>query len=75
MLDILAAHLLGIVPEDDEVVVAGNRGAPVVLNDRSRSGQAYGRIVRRILGEDVPIPELNGHGGFFHRLGKLFSRR
>jgi septum site-determining protein MinD len=75
VLDILAVHLLGIVPEDDEVVVAGNRGAPVVLNDKSQSGQAYGRIVRRILGEDVPIPELNGRGGFLHRLGKLFSRR
>ncbi len=75
VLDILAVHLLGIVPEDEEVVVAGNRGAPVVLNDKSQSGQAYTRIVRRILGEDVPIPELNGHGGFFHRLGKLFSRR
>src|SRR5215813_15119502 len=75
VLDILAVNLLGIVPEDEEVVVAGNRGAPVVLNDKSRSGQAYARIVRRILGEDVPIPELNGHGGLFHRLGKLFSRR
>ncbi|HKA56654.1 MAG TPA: septum site-determining protein MinD [Candidatus Binatia bacterium] len=75
VLDILAVHLLGIVPEDEEVVVAGNRGAPVVLNDKSQSGQAYARIVRRILGEDVPIPELNGHGGFLHRLGKFFSRR
>ncbi|MBI3800736.1 MAG: septum site-determining protein MinD [Deltaproteobacteria bacterium] len=75
VLDILAVNLLGIVPEDEEVVVAGNRGSPVVLNEKSQSGQAYGRIVRRILGEDVPIPELNGHGGIFHRLGKLFSRR
>ena len=75
VLDILAVNLLGIVPEDEEVVVAGNRGSPVVLNEKSRSGQAYARIVRRILGEDVPIPELNGHGGLFHRLGKLFSRR
>ena len=75
ILDILAVRLLGIVPEDDEVVVAGNCGAPVVLNDKSRSGQAYGRIVRRILGEDVPIPELNGHGGFIHRISKLFFGR
>lgn len=75
VLDILAVHLLGIVPEDEEVVVAGNRGTPVVLNDKSRSGQAYERIVRRILGEEVPIPELNGHGGFLHRLGKFFTRR
>jgi septum site-determining protein MinD len=51
------------------------RGSPVVLSEKSRSGQAFDRIVRRILGEEVPIPELNGHGGFMHRLGKLFFRR
>ena len=75
VLEILAVPLLGIVPEDDEVVVAGNCGSPVVLHDRSRSGQAYRRIVRRLLGEDVPIPELNGHARFIHRLGKLFFGR
>jgi septum site-determining protein MinD len=75
VLDILAVRLLGIVPEDDEVVIAGNRGSPVVLSEKSRSGQAFDRIVRRILGEEIPIPELNGHGGFMHRLGKLFFRR
>jgi septum site-determining protein MinD len=75
VLDILAVRLLGIVPDDEEVVIAGNRGAPVVLNEHSRSGKAYERIVRRILGEDVPIPELNGHGGLMHRLGKLLFRR
>jgi septum site-determining protein MinD len=75
VLEILAVPLLGIVPEDEEVVVAGNCGSPVVLHDRSRSGQAYRRIVRRLLGEDVPIPELNGHAGLMHRLGKLFFGR
>jgi septum site-determining protein MinD len=75
VLEILAVPLLGIVPEDDEVVVAGNCGSPVVLHDRSHSGQAYRRIVRRLLGEDVPIPELNGHAGLMHRLGKLFFGR
>jgi septum site-determining protein MinD len=75
VLDILAVRLLGIVPEDEEVVIAGNRGSPVVLNERSQSGQAYERIVRRMLGEEVPIPELNGNGSFMNRLGKLFFRR
>jgi septum site-determining protein MinD len=73
--DILRVPLLGIVPEDKEVVFAGNCGAPVVLNEKSRSGQAYRRIVRRILGEEVPIPELNGHGGVMHWFGKLFLGR
>lgn len=75
VLDILAVRLLGIVPEDEEVVVAGNRGAPVVLNERAASGQAYNRIVRRLLGEDVPIPELNGHQGMMQRLGNFLFRR
>lgn len=75
VLDILAVRLLGIVPDDEEVVIAGNRGAPVVLNEYSRSGKAYERIVRRMLGEEVPIPELNGHGGLMHRLGKMLFRR
>jgi septum site-determining protein MinD len=75
VLDILAVRLLGIVPDDEEVVIAGNRGAPVVLNEYSRSGKAFDRIVRRILGEDVSIPELNGNGGLMHRLGKMLFRR
>lgn len=68
VLDILAVPLLGIVPEDEEVVVAGNRGTPVVLNDRAKSGQAYSRIVRRLLGEDVPIAELSGRRGIIPRV-------
>ncbi len=75
VLDILAVRLLGIVPEDEAVLIAGNKGTPVVLNGGSPSGDAYGRIARRILGEDVPIPELNGHGGFVRRLGKAFFGR
>ncbi len=77
VLDILAVRLLGIVPEDEAVLIAGNKGTPVVLNlnGGSPSGDAYGRIARRILGEDVPIPELNGHGGFVKRLGKIFFGR
>lgn len=75
VLDILAVRLLGIVPEDEAVVIAGNKGIPVVLNGGSPSGDAYGRIARRMLGEDIPIPELNGHGGFVKRLGKIFFGR
>jgi septum site-determining protein MinD len=77
VLDILAVRLLGIVPEDEAVLIAGNKGTPVVLNlnGGSPSGDAYGRIARRILGEDVPIPKLNGHGGFVKRLGKIFFGR
>jgi len=54
VLEILAIDLLGIVPEDESIVVSTNRGELSVLNNRSRAGQAYQNIARRLLGEDVP---------------------
>ncbi len=75
VLDILAVRLLGIIPEDQEVVIAGNKGVPVILNEKSESGQAYNRIVRRLLGEDLPIPDLNGNQGVMRRLGNFIFRR
>jgi septum site-determining protein MinD len=75
VLDILGVPLLGIVPEDQEVIIAGNRGSPVVLNEKAESGQAYNRIVRRLLGEDLPIPDLNGNKGVMRRIGNLIFRR
>ena len=55
ILDILAIELLGVVPEDDAILVSTNRGEPAVLENSSRAGGAYRRIARRIMGETVPI--------------------
>lgn len=54
VLDILAIDLLGVVPEDEEVIVATNRGRPLALENHTRAGQAFNNIARRLLGEDVP---------------------
>ncbi|MGB9803726.1 septum site-determining protein MinD [Desulfofundulus sp.] len=66
IIDILAIDLLGVVPEDEMVVISTNRGEPVVQDERSRSGQAYRNIVRRIKGEAVPMMNLD-EGGFVSR--------
>jgi septum site-determining protein MinD len=55
ILDILSIELLGVVPEDESIVVSTNRGEPAVLETTSRAGGAYRRIARRIMGEKVPI--------------------
>ena len=55
--DILGAELLGVVLDDDEVITLTNEGVPV-SSSSSPAGAAYGRIVRRLLGEEVPIPPL-----------------
>jgi septum site-determining protein MinD len=52
--EILALHLLGVIPESKAVLNASNSGNPVVLDEKSDAGQAYLDVVRRYLGEDVP---------------------
>jgi septum site-determining protein MinD len=53
--DILAIDIIGIVPEDEQVVVSTNRGEAVVFDNLSKAGKAYHNIARRLLGENVPF--------------------
>lgn len=55
VIDILSIGLLGVVPEDEFIVVSTNRGEPAVLENGSRAGEAYKRIARRLMGENVPV--------------------
>jgi len=71
--DILAIKIIGIVPEDENVIPASNSGIPVTLNEGSRAGIAFRNIARRMLGEDVPFMDLDENKGFFQRLSKLFG--
>lgn len=59
MLEMLAVDLLGIVPEDDHIIVSTNRGEPAVYSKDSKAGKAYQNIARRLMGESVPIMDLN----------------
>ncbi len=72
IIDILAVDLLGVVPEDELVVISTNRGETVVSDERSRSGQAYRNIVRRIKGEAVPMMNLDD-SGFLGRLRRIIG--
>lgn len=56
--DILAIPILGVIPDDQDIIVSTNRGEPVVTDKKSRAGQAYRNVVRRILGEEVPLMDL-----------------
>ena len=67
--DILSIDLLGVVPDDKEILVSTNRGMPSTYNHKSDAGQAYKRIAQRLEGEDVPIPEFKSSTWF----GKLFN--
>ena len=69
VVDILAIDLIGAVPDDENIVIATNNGEPLVGSD-SLAGQAYMNICKRILGEEVPLLDLDKKQGFFTRLFK-----
>lgn len=71
--DILAIQIIGIVPEDEYVVPASNKGDPVTLNEKSRAGVAFRNIARRLAGEEVEFMEIDPPGGFLKRLSRLFG--
>ena len=69
VVEILAIDLIGVVPDDENIVISTNQGEPLVGND-SLAGKAYMNICRRIIGEDVPYLDLNVKQSFFHKLFK-----
>lgn len=73
VLDVLAIDLIGIVPEDEQIVIGSNRGTPVALDEKSRAGQAFRNIARRLKGEQVSFMDLDKQDGFLSRLGKLMK--
>jgi septum site-determining protein MinD len=68
--DILSAELLGIVPDDPEIIDTTNRGEPIVLQPEARLAAIYGKIARRLEGEIVPFTPLNPPGFFERIFGK-----
>lgn len=55
IMEVLGIELWGVIPDDPQVVIATNKGEPVVLNGDAKSGLAFRNIVRRIEGEEIPI--------------------
>jgi septum site-determining protein MinD len=73
ILEILAIDLLGLVPDDESIIVSTNKGEPAILDTKSIAGQAYRNIAKRILGEDVPLLEIQNEGSFIGKIKKIFG--
>ena len=71
VLEVLGIDLLGIIPEDETIIVATNKGEPAVYDRRSRAGRAYLIAAQRILGEEVPLDEVVEAPSLFERLRRL----
>jgi septum site-determining protein MinD len=58
--DILALPLIGLVLEDEQVIVSTNRGEPLTLgNGKSPAAIAYRNVAKRLMGEQIPLPDPN----------------
>ena len=71
--EILAADLLGVIPDDEQVVIATNQGEPVVGED-GMAGSSYMNICRRLLGEEIPIEDYMKPEGFLEKISSFFHR-
>ncbi len=63
--DILALPLLGLVLEDEQVIVSTNRGEPLTLSgSKSPAARCYSNIAGRLQGEEIPLidPSKEGKG-------------
>jgi septum site-determining protein MinD len=69
--EILSVELLGIVPDDAEIIDTTNRGEPIVLDETARLRTIYDKIARRLSGELVPFTNFSETG----LLGRLFGAR
>jgi septum site-determining protein MinD len=75
VLDLLAIRLIGIVPEDESVIIGSNRGTPVAYDEKSRAGQAFRNIAKRLLGEDVPFMDLDKQSGLWERIQRMTGKK
>lgn len=73
VLEILGVKLIGMVLEDEQVLVSTNLGSPASLNGESKAGQAFRDIARRIRGEDVPFAGSEQSGGLMAMLKRIFG--
>lgn len=75
ILDILSIKLIGVIPEDEFIIVSTNRGEPAVNNPDSMAGKAYLNTARRITGEeDVPFLNLEVVESFMDKILKIFKK-
>lgn len=73
--EILAIDILGVVPDDESIVISTNRGEPAVTIENSKAGHAYRNITRRLMGEDVPLMSFEQEPeGIVEKFKKLFHR-
>ena len=75
VVEILSCDLIGVIPEDTNIITSTNKGEPVVNDEKSLAGQAYLNVARRIMGEDVPLLDIDEPTTFIDKIKKFFAKK
>ena len=73
VVEILAIDLIGVVPDDENVVISTNKGEPASIEAQSSAGKAFRNIANRVEGKDVPFLDLTTGNSFVGKLKKAFG--
>lgn len=73
VLEVLGIDLLGVVPEDEAIIVSTNKGEPAIYDKRSRAGRAFVNTAQRLLGVEVPLDEISDAPSLIERLRRLMG--
>ena len=74
VIEILSIDLIGVVPEDEAIIISTNRGVPVVLDHKAPSGLAFRNIARRLLGEQVAFMDMREMPNLIERFVRLIRK-
>ena len=73
VLEILGIQLIGIVPEDEAILISTNVGNIASLSSNSKASDAFNNIAKRIQGQEIPYQSLDSDTGFFAGLRRIFG--
>lgn len=72
--DILGIQPIGIVPDDEAIVISTNKGEPLVYKGTSLAAKAYLNIAKRTLGQEVELLNLETEATFFTKIKNIFKK-
>ena len=76
--NILGITLVGVIPDSEKIIIASNRGEPIVLEDKNcLPGIAFNNTARRLKGEKVNflnLENLSRKSPVKRIFGKLINR-
>jgi len=75
ILDLLVIPLIGVIPDDERIIIASNRGEPLVLDSKpSLPAMALQNIAKRLEGEEIPYLDLMAHhDNLINRIRRMFK--